>query len=132
VLEQHGYIRPGPALAHAGPGKPPGPRFAVHPNIGGIGGTRTRLTPGAEGAEGLVLYRDNSIYSSTNAPPHCRLPRSGSTPNTPNIPPEHYVFLCDLPFLRRSGPAAAGRRKLGRLVLRHAVCRHVRWSRAGR
>jgi hypothetical protein len=92
VLEQHGCIRPEPALAHSGPGKPPGPRFAVHPNIGGIGGTRTTLTPGAEGAEGLVLYRDNSIYNSSNAPPHCRLPRSASTPNTPNIPPDHYVF----------------------------------------
>jgi hypothetical protein len=92
VLEEHGYIHPEPAPAHSGPGKPPGPRFAVHPNIGGIGGTSDMRTPGAGGAEGLVLHRDNSIYNSTNAPPHCRLPRSGSTPNTPNIPPEHYVF----------------------------------------
>jgi len=89
VLEQHGYIRPEPTSAHSGPGRNPGPRFAVHPNTGGIGGTRTTLTSGAEGTEGLVLYRDNSIY---NAPSHCRLPRSASTPNTPNIPPEHYVF----------------------------------------
>jgi hypothetical protein len=67
VLEEHGYIHPEPAPAHSGPGKPPGPRFAVHPNIGGIGGTRTTLTSGAEGTEGLVLFNNNSIYNSTNA-----------------------------------------------------------------
>jgi hypothetical protein len=92
VLEQHGYIRPEPTPAHSGPGKPPGPRFTVHRNIGGIGGTGDMRTPGAEGTEGLVLLNNNSIYNSTNAPPHCRLPRSGGTPNTPNIPPEHNIF----------------------------------------
>ena len=91
VLKQHGYIRPEPATARSGPGKPSGPHFSVHPNIGGIGGTGDMRTPGAEGTEGLVLFNNNSIYNSTNAPPYCRC----RPPNTPNIPPERvFCVIC--------------------------------------